>query len=99
MPPSRHPHDIYCHLQGQELPMSGKTLYDKVWEAHAVKSYSDGTTLLYIDRHLVHEVSSPQAFAHMKATGRTPWRRDAHLCVADHAVPTVDRDREISDPQ
>ncbi len=79
--------------------MSGKTLYDKVWEAHAVKSYSDGTTLLYIDRHLVHEVSSPQAFVHMRATGRTPWRRDAHLCVADHAVPTVDRDKEISDPK
>lgn len=78
--------------------MAGKTLYDKVWDAHAVKTYADGATLLYIDRQLVHEVSSPQAFAQLAVMQRVPWRRDAHLCVADHAVPTVDRDKEIGDP-
>ncbi|MFT7288038.1 MAG: 3-isopropylmalate/(R)-2-methylmalate dehydratase large subunit [Halieaceae bacterium] len=79
--------------------MSGKTLYDKVWDAHSVKSYDDGTTLLYVDRHLVQEVSSPQAFAQLAAAQRTVWRRDAHLCVADHAVPTTDRSKPITDPQ
>ena len=79
--------------------MAGKTLYDKVWESHAVKHYGDGSTLLYIDRHLVQEVSSPQAFAQLAAAGRSLWRRDAHLCVADHAVPTTDRSRPFADTQ
>ena len=75
------------------------TLYDKVWAAHAVKTYADGNTLLYIDRHLVQEVSSPQAFAQLDMAGKQVWRRDAHLCVADHAVPTTDRSKAIDDPQ
>ena len=79
--------------------MAGRTLYDKVWESHAVKHYDDGTTLLYIDRHLVQEVSSPQAFAQLSDAGRQVWRRDAHLCVADHAVPTTDRSQPIDDPK
>lgn len=79
--------------------MSGKTLYDKVWAEHSVKTYDDGTTLLYIDRHLVQEVSSPQAFSQLAATDRTVWRKNAHLCVADHAVPTTDRSKPIEDPQ
>jgi 3-isopropylmalate/(R)-2-methylmalate dehydratase large subunit len=79
--------------------MTGKTLYDKVWDEHVVKLYDDGSALLYIDRHLVQEVSSPQAFAQLDAGGRSVWRRDAHLCVADHAVPTSDRSQPIDDPQ
>ncbi|MFK7830460.1 MAG: 3-isopropylmalate dehydratase large subunit [Congregibacter sp.] len=78
--------------------MAGKTLYDKVWAAHAVKTYPDDTTLLYVDRHLVQEVSSPQAFDSIRAAGRSIWRSEAHLCVADHAVPTTRRDREVEDP-
>lgn len=70
---------------------SPKTLYDKVWDAHVVKSYPDGTDLLYIDRHLVQEVSSPQAFAGLNAAGRSLRRPDAHIAVADHAVPTRNR--------
>jgi 3-isopropylmalate/(R)-2-methylmalate dehydratase large subunit len=79
--------------------MAGRTLYDKVWDAHAVKTYADGSTLLYIDRHLVQEVSSPQAFAQLHSGGRDIWRRDAHLCVADHAVPTTNRSGPVEDAQ
>jgi 3-isopropylmalate/(R)-2-methylmalate dehydratase large subunit len=71
--------------------MSGLTLYDKVWERHVVKTYDDGDALIYIDRHLVHEVSSPQAFAGLIHEGRGFRRVDAHLAVADHAVPTRSR--------
>lgn len=78
--------------------MAGKTLYDKVWEAHVVSSQEDGTVLLYIDRHLVHEVTSPQAFEGLQLAGRKPWRIDSMLAVADHNVPTIDRDKEIADP-
>jgi 3-isopropylmalate/(R)-2-methylmalate dehydratase large subunit len=78
--------------------MGGKTLYDKVWDAHVVRDYDDGSSLLYIDRHLVQEVSSPQAFVQLDDAGRPVWRRSAHLCVADHAVPTTDRSRPIDDP-
>lgn len=77
--------------------MGGRTLYDKVWDAHAVKTYDDGTTLLYVDRHLVQEVSSPQAFAQLAQGNREVWRKNAHLCVADHAVPTSDRSLAIAD--
>jgi len=75
----------------------GRTLYDKVWDAHVVKSYDDGASLIYIDRHLVQEVSSPQAFAGMHAAGRGLRRADHHLAVADHAVPTAGRDRPMAD--
>ncbi|KQN75103.1 3-isopropylmalate dehydratase large subunit [Devosia sp. Leaf64] len=68
--------------------MSALTLYDKVWQQHVVKDYDDGTSLLYIDRHLVQEVSSPQAFAGLVAEGRNLVRPAAHIAVADHAVPT-----------
>ncbi|MDO9372288.1 MAG: aconitase family protein, partial [Gammaproteobacteria bacterium] len=78
--------------------MAGKTLYDKLWDAHVVRVEPDGTTLLYIDRHLVHEVTSPQAFEGLRLAGRKPWRRDTNLAVADHNVPTTDRDRPVADP-
>jgi 3-isopropylmalate/(R)-2-methylmalate dehydratase large subunit len=71
--------------------MAGKTLYDKLWEAHVVRVDPDGTTLLYIDRHLVHEVTSPQAFESLRLAGRKLWRVDSVLAVPDHNVPTTDR--------
>lgn len=78
-----------------------KTLYDKLWDQHVVHAESDeanGMVLLYIDRHLVHEVTSPQAFESLKMAGRKPWRVDSILAVADHNVPTTDRAHGISDP-
>ena len=77
--------------------MAAKTLYDKLWDAHVVRHYEDGTALIYIDRHLLHEVTSPQAFEGLKLAGRTPWRLDANLAVSDHNVPTIDR-KHIRDP-
>jgi len=76
----------------------GKTLYDKIWDAHVVRTSADGTSLIYIDRQLVHEVTSPQAFEGLRLAGRKPWRAEANLAVADHNVPTKDRERGISDP-
>lgn len=78
--------------------MAGKTLYDKIWDAHVVRSDADGTSLLYIDRHLVHEVTSPQAFEGLRLAGRDVWRKTAALVVPDHNVPTENRDQGISDP-
>lgn len=78
--------------------MAGKTLYDKVWDAHVVNAQDDGTVLLYIDRHLVHEVTSPQAFEGLQMAGRKPWRTGSMLAVADHNVPTEDRAEGIADP-
>jgi 3-isopropylmalate/(R)-2-methylmalate dehydratase large subunit len=78
--------------------MAGKTLYDKLWDAHVVRSDADGTTLLYIDRHLVHEVTSPQAFEGLRLAGRTPWRTSSVLAVPDHNVPTTARAAGIADP-
>ncbi len=75
-----------------------QTLYDKLWESHVVHTGDDGTTILYIDRHLVHEVTSPQAFEGLKLAGRQPWRLSANLAVADHNVPTTDRAMGIADP-
>ncbi len=77
--------------------MTGLTLYDKVWQQHVVKRYEDGSSLLYIDRHLVQEVSSPQAFAGLIAQNRKVRRPDAHVAVSDHAVPTQFRDRPMAD--
>ncbi len=71
--------------------MTGKTLYDKLWDQHRVRKEDDDTTLLYIDRHLVHEVTSPQAFEGLRLAGRRPWRTDSVLAVPDHNVPTTDR--------
>jgi 3-isopropylmalate/(R)-2-methylmalate dehydratase large subunit len=78
--------------------MSGKTLYDKVWDEHVVRTEPDGTSLLYIDRHLVHEVTSPQAFEGLRLADRKPWRTSSALAVADHNVPTTDRAAGIQDP-
>ncbi|NBP26387.1 MAG: 3-isopropylmalate dehydratase large subunit [Betaproteobacteria bacterium] len=78
--------------------MSGRTLYDKLWDEHVVHQEADGTCLIYIDRHLVHEVTSPQAFEGLELSGRQPWRNAANLAVVDHNVPTTDRSRGISDP-
>ena len=78
--------------------MAGKTLYDKLWDAHLVRVNEDGSALLYIDRQLVHEVTSPQAFEGLRLAGRRPWRVEANLATADHNVPTTDRSRGIADP-
>ena len=78
--------------------MDGRTLFDKIWESHVVRAESDGTTLLYIDRQLVHEVTSPQAFEGLKLAGRRPRRPAATLAVPDHNVPTTDRRFGIADP-
>lgn len=78
--------------------MPAKTLYDKIWDAHVVKDDGDGSALIYIDRHLVHEVTSPQAFDGLRLNGRTPWRVGANLAVPDHNVPTVNRAGGIADP-
>lgn len=75
-----------------------KTLYDKLWESHVVHTEEDGSAILYIDRHLLHEVTSPQAFDGLKLAGRKPWRIDANLVVADHNVPTTNRAGGIDDP-
>ncbi|QJD58090.1 3-isopropylmalate dehydratase large subunit [Pseudomonas sp. gcc21] len=71
--------------------MSAKTLYDKLWDNHLVKQRDDGSALLYIDRHLLHEVTSPQAFEGLRLAGRKPWRIDANLATPDHNVPTTNR--------
>ena len=78
--------------------MNTKTLYDKLWDRHVVRCAEDGTCLLYIDRQLVHEVTSPQAFEGLRLAGRQPWRTGANLAVPDHNVPTTDRSEGISDP-
>lgn len=78
-----------------------KTLYDKLWESHVVHAESDkpdSMVILYIDRHLVHEVTSPQAFEGLRLAGRKPWRVNSILAVADHNVPTTDRSSGIKDP-
>ncbi len=74
--------------------MAGKTLYDKLWESHIVEDRSDGTSLLYIDRHLLHEVTSPQAFEGLNLAGRKLWRPGANLATPDHNVPTLTDERK-----
>ncbi|CAN7272187.1 3-isopropylmalate dehydratase large subunit [Rhizobacter sp. LjRoot28] len=76
----------------------GRTLYDKIWDEHVVHTEEDGTAVLYIDRHLVHEVTSPQAFDGLEQAGRKVWRLSANLAVSDHNVPTTDRSHGIADP-
>jgi 3-isopropylmalate/(R)-2-methylmalate dehydratase large subunit len=83
--------------------MAGRTLYDKLWDQHVVRTQDDGTCLLYIDRHLVHEVTSPQAFEGLRLAGRKLWRVDANLATPDHNVPTTKsepgaRAKGITDP-
>ncbi|MBN4050572.1 3-isopropylmalate dehydratase large subunit, partial [Gammaproteobacteria bacterium AH-315-M22] len=71
--------------------MTAKTLYDKLWQSHLVHENDDGSCLIYIDRHLIHEVTSPQAFEGLRIAGRKPWRATANLATPDHNVPTTDR--------
>ena len=78
--------------------MSTKTLYDKLWDSHVVRQEADGTALIYIDRQLVHEVTSPQAFEGLKLAKRKPWRIASLLAVPDHNVPTTNRAAGITDP-
>jgi 3-isopropylmalate/(R)-2-methylmalate dehydratase large subunit len=75
-----------------------KTLYEKLWDSHVVHVEDDGTALLYIDRHLVHEVTSPQAFEGLKLAGRKPWRISSIVATADHNTPTSHWERGILDP-
>ncbi len=74
--------------------MAGKTLYDKLWEMHEVSRRDDGSSLLYIDRHILHEVTSPQAFEGLRLAGRQPWRVSANLATPDHNVPTTKAERD-----
>lgn len=78
--------------------MAGKTLYDKLWDSHLVHEDEDGTSLIYIDRHLVHEVTSPQAFEGLRLAGRKPWRNDTIVANPDHNTPTQNWDKGIEDP-
>jgi 3-isopropylmalate/(R)-2-methylmalate dehydratase large subunit len=78
--------------------MTALTLYDKLWDSHVVRTESDGTTLLYVDRHLVHEVTSPQAFEGLKLAGRKPWRSGSIIATADHNTPTLHWEQGITDP-
>jgi 3-isopropylmalate/(R)-2-methylmalate dehydratase large subunit len=78
--------------------MSAQTLYDKLWNSHVVQQDADGTALIYIDRQLVHEVTSPQAFEGLKLAHRKPWRTASMLATPDHNVPTTNRSGGIADP-
>ena len=80
------------------VAVAAKTLYDKLWDEHLVRVDENGTALLYIDRQLVHEVTSPQAFEGLRLAGRKPWRTAANLAVPDHNVPTLGRAEGIADP-
>ena len=73
-----------------------KTLYDKLWDSHVVHVEEDGTALLYIDRHLVHEVTSPQAYEGLRAAGRKPWRVESIVATADHNTPTTNWEEGIA---
>lgn len=74
--------------------MSGKTLYDKLWDAHLVQQHDDGSALIYIDRHIIHEVTSPQAFEGLRMAGRKPWRLDTNVATPDHNISTDRAERE-----
>jgi len=78
--------------------MTARTLYDKLWDSHVVRQEGDGTVLLYVDRHLVHEVTSPQAYEGLRMAGRTPWRIESIVATADHNTPTTHWDEGIRDP-
>jgi 3-isopropylmalate/(R)-2-methylmalate dehydratase large subunit len=75
--------------------MAAKTLYDKLWDSHLVRQQEDGSCLIYIDRHLLHEVTSPQAFEGLRIAGRQPWRLDTNLATPDHNVPTTKVERSV----
>jgi 3-isopropylmalate/(R)-2-methylmalate dehydratase large subunit len=90
--------NLSCYFAANRFLKMAKTLYDKLWESHVVRTEEDGTSLIYIDRHLLHEVTSPQAFEGLELAGRELWRNSANLAVVDHNVPTTDRSRGITDP-
>ncbi|TNE76410.1 MAG: 3-isopropylmalate dehydratase large subunit [Gammaproteobacteria bacterium] len=77
----------------ERLTMAGKTLYDKLWDAHLVKQRDDGSALIYIDRHILHEVTSPQAFEGLRMAGRKPWRLDVNVATPDHNISTDPAER------
>jgi len=87
-------------LGRRNFPMAAlaRSLYDKLWDSHVVRTEADGATLLYIDRHLVHEVTSPQAYEGLRLAGRKPWRASSIVATADHNTPTTDWDKGIRDP-
>ena len=76
--------------------MPGRTLYDKLWDSHLVTQRDDGSALIYIDRHLLHEVTSPQAFEGLALAERKPWRLSANLATVDHNVPTENQSAGVS---
>jgi len=76
-----------------------KTLYDKIWDQHVIRSFDDGSSLIYIDRHLVHEVTSPQAFEGLQLAKRNLWRTQSIMATVDHNVPTEHRDQPIADEE
>lgn len=78
--------------------MAGKTLYDKLWDSHLVKQRDDGSALIYIDRHIIHEVTSPQAFEGLRLAKRKPWRIDSIIATPDHNVPTTSERKGVSTP-
>ena len=88
----------YVMAQNGRKPMAAQSLYDKLWNDHLVHQEDDGTALIYVDRHLVHEVTSPQAYEGLKLAGRKPWRVASIVATADHNTPTKDWERGIQDP-
>src|SRR6202012_2904925 len=84
---------------GQVMGTKARTLFDKIWDAHLVDRQEDGTCLLYIDRHLVHEVTSPKAFEGLRLSGRKVRAPEKTLAVVDHNVPTTDRSQGIADEE
>src|SRR5499426_1511140 len=86
-------------MRSLRLMSKPRTLYDKIWDAHLVHEAADGTCLIYIDRHLVHEVTSPQAFEGLRATGRKVRAPEKTLAVVDHNIPTTDRSKPNPDPE
>src|SRR5580765_2247762 len=96
MPPRTHlnrarpePHRPTIHFPTKDETDMARTLYDKIWDEHVVHTEEDGTAILYIDRHLVHEVTSPQAFEGLREAGRKVWRISSIVATADHNTPTT----------
>jgi len=81
------------------MSLTPRTLYDKLWDEHVIHREDDGTCLLYIDRHLVHEVTCPQAFEGLRVSGRKVRAPEKTLVVVDHNIPTTDRTQPIEDPE
>src|SRR5262249_21397799 len=98
-PRCRRPAQRRARRRPPEPMTKPRTLFDKIWDAHVVDRQPDGTCLLYIDRHLVHEVTSPQAFEGLRMARRRVRRPDATVAVADHNVPATDRSRGIEEPE